>query len=78
MFTAFLILSGALAMFMIYYEAYPFWAGLHLSAKMTDALMLSIYKSGLMRNWWYVRAVILFFCTYSVIVRSGSSKEAQW
>ena len=25
MFTAFLIMSGALTMFMIYYEAYPFW-----------------------------------------------------
>ena len=78
MFTAFLIIAGALAMFMIYYEAYPFWAGLHLSGKLTDSMMLGIYRSGLMRNWWYVRAVILFFCTFSVIVRSGSSKEAQW
>ena len=78
MFSAFLYFSGALVLIMIYYEAYPFWAELHLTVGLTDSLMLAIYKAGVMRNWWDVRLIALFFCTWSVMVRSGSSKEAQW
>ena len=78
MFSAFLYFSGALVLIMIYYEAYPFWAELHLTAGLTDSLMLAIYKAGVMQNWWDVRLIALFFCTWSVMVRSGSSKEAQW
>lgn len=78
MFSAFLIFAGALTLFMTYYEAYPFWSVVGLSGKLTDTLMLGIYRSGILHNWWVVRTVCLGFCTLSVIVRSGSSKEAQW
>ena len=78
MYSAFLIFAGALTLFMIYYEAYPFWAAVGLHGKLTDTLMLGVYRSGTMHNWWAVRAVCLGFCTLSVIVRSGSSKEAGW
>lgn len=77
-FRAFLMISAALAMTMIYYEGYPFWTAVHLGGRVTDSMMLGLYKSGVLGNWWYVRGVILFFCTMSVIIRSGSSKEAGW
>ena len=78
MFSSFLIISGALLFVMLYYEAYPFWAEIGLSCKLTDSMMLSIYKAGMLRNGLYTRFVCLFFCTMSVIIRSGNSKEASW
>ena len=63
---------------MIYYEAYPLWVAAGLSGKLTDSLMLAVYEAGTLRSWWSVRTICLLFCTLSVIVRSGSSKEADW
>ena len=76
MYSAFLILSGAITLVMIYYEAYPLWAAFGLSGKLTDSLMLALHKAGTLRSWWSVRTISLLFCTLSVIVRSGSSREA--
>ena len=78
MFTAFLMISGALLLVMLYYEAYPFWATIGWSGKLTDSIMLGLYNAGMLRNGLYTRFVCLFFCTMSVIIRSGNSKEASW
>lgn len=76
MYSAFLIISGALTAILVYYEAYPFWAAVGLTGKFSDIVMLGLHKAGVLSGWWEVRAVCLFFCTLSVVVRSGSSREA--
>ena len=78
MYSMFLMLSGAILLFLLYYEAYPFWAAVGLTSAMTDSFMLSVHQSGIMASRAGVRLVCLFFCTVSVIVRSGTSKSAGW
>ena len=62
MFSMFLLLSGALMVVILYYYAYPMWAGLGLRSHFTDSLMLTLYRSGSFRNQYAVRGVCLFFC----------------
>ena len=78
MFSMFLLLSGALLVFIIYYYAYPFWVRCGLSSGLTDSLMVGVYRSGTFSSQWPVRFVCLFFCTVSVIVKSGNSKSSTW
>ena len=74
----FLLLAGGVLLFVLYYYAYPMWAVLGMRSAMTDSLMLDIYRSGLMASPWSVRFVCIFFTTFSVIIRSGSSKASTW
>ena len=74
----FLLFAGAILVFIVYYYAYPMWASLGLRSAMTDNIVESFYRSGAFRNQWSVRLVCLFFCTLSVIIRSGKSKETGW
>ena len=62
MFSAFLMLSGALCLLIVYYYAYPFWCRMGMSGAFTDTLMLEVYRSGLLGVQWPVRMVWLFFC----------------
>ena len=62
----------------LYYYAYPMWAGLGLRSHFTDSLMLTLYRSGSFRNQYAVRGVCLFFCAIAVVVRSGRSQNAPW
>lgn len=78
MYSMFLLLSGVILLFLIYYEAYPFWAAAGLTSRMTDSFVLSVYRSGVMSSRTGIRMVCLFFSTVSVIVRSGKSKESGW
>lgn len=78
MFSMFLLLAGGVLLFVLYYYAYPMWAVLGMRSAMTDSLMLDIYRSGLMASPWSVRFVCIFFTTFSVIIRSGSSKASTW
>ena len=78
MFSMFLLLAGGILVYMLYYYAYPMWSALGLRSALTDSLMLDIYRSGLMASPWAVRFVCIFFTTFSVIVRSGSSKVSTW
>ena len=78
MFSMFLLLSGALMVVILYYYAYPMWAGLGLRSHFTDSLMLTLYRSGSFRNQYAVRGVCLFFCAIAVVVRSGRSQNAPW
>lgn len=43
MYSMFLMLSGAILLFLLYYEAYPFWAAVGLTSAMTDSFMLSVH-----------------------------------
>ena len=74
----FLLLSGAVFLLILYYYAYPMWAGLGLRSAFTDSLMLALYRTGNFSNPYAVRFVCLFFCSVAVIVRSGSSKDSSW
>ena len=76
MFSMFLLLSGALMVVILYYYAYPMWAGLGLRSRFMDSLMLTLYRSGSFRNPYAVRGVCLFFCAIAVVVRSGRSQNA--
>ena len=78
MFSMFLMLSGAMLLLILYYEAYPMWSELGLRMRLTDTLMLTLYRSGNFKNPYAVRIVCLFFCCISVIVRSGRSKDSSW
>lgn len=78
MFSAFLMLSGALCLLIVYYYAYPFWCRMGMSGAFTDTLMLEVYRSGLLGVQWPVRGVCLFFCLLSFVVRSGQSKDSTW
>ena len=78
MYSMFLLFAGAILVFIVYYYAYPMWASLGLRSAMTDNIVESFYRSGAFRNQWSVRLVCLFFCTLSVIIRSGKSKETGW
>jgi hypothetical protein len=78
MFSMFLLLSGALMVVILYYYAYPMWAGLGLRSHFTDSLMLTLYHSGSFKNPFAVRGVCLFFCAIAVVVRSGRSQNAPW
>ncbi|MBO5500235.1 MAG: hypothetical protein J5990_12710, partial [Bacteroidales bacterium] len=78
MFSAFLMLSGALCLLIVYYYAYPFWCRMGMSGAFTDTLMLEVYRSGLLGVQWPVRMVCLFFCLLSFVVRSGQSKDSTW
>ncbi len=78
MYSMFLLLAGAILLMMLYYYAYPMWAALGARSNLTDALMLDVHRSGLLRSPWSVRLVCVFFTTMSVIVRSGSSKASPW
>ena len=74
----FLLLSGAVFLLILYYYAYPMWAGLGLRSAFTDSLMLALYRTGNFSNPYAVRFVCLFFCSVAVIVRSGSPKDSSW
>ena len=78
MYSMFLLLAGAILSMMVYYNAYPMWAAFGLRSRLTDSMMLEIYRSGILSSPWPVRFVCLFFTTVSVIVRSGSSKASTW
>ena len=78
MYSMFLLLAGAILLLTVYYYAYPMWAALGLRGKLTDSLMLDIWRSGTLRSPWSVRLVCIFFAGVSVIVRSGSSKASTW
>ena len=78
MFSAFLMLSGALLLLIVYYYAYPFWSRVGLSCGFVENLMLELYRSGLMRLQFAVRVVCLFFCLLSFVVRSGQSRDSEW
>ena len=78
MFSMFLMLSGGILLMILYYYAYPMWAGLGLSSSFTDSLMLTLYRGGSLANPYAVRFVCLFFCGVAVMVRSGSSKDSNW
>lgn len=78
MFSMFLLLSGGILMVILYYYAYPMWAGLGLCSGFTDSLMLTLYRGGSLANPYAVRFVCLFFCGVAVMVRSGSSKDSNW
>ena len=49
-----------------------------MSGGFTDTLMVELYRSGLMGMQWAVRAMCLFFCLLSFVVRSGQSKDSTW
>lgn len=78
MFSMFLLISGALLILIMYYYAYPFWVNIGLSGKLSDSIMYELYRSGMMSSQTTVRFVCLFFCTVSVIVRSGSPRSSSW
>lgn len=78
MYSMFLLLAGAILSMMVYYNAYPMWAAFGLRSRLTDSMMLEIYRSGILSSPWPVRFVCLFFTTVSVIVRSGSSRASTW
>ena len=78
MFSMFLLISGALLILIMYYYAYPFWVNIGLSGKLSDSIMYELYRSGMMSSETTVRFVCLFFCTVSVIVRSGSPRSSSW
>ena len=78
MYSLFLLIAGAILAIMVYYEAYPMWSAVGLRSKMTDSLMVDLYKAGTLRSPWSVRAVCLLFCTMSVVIRSGTSKASSW
>ena len=78
MYSMFLLFSGAVLAFIIYYYAYPMWAALGFKNALTDEIVANLYRSGTFNNQWHTRLVCLFFCTLSVIVRSGQSKESSW
>ena len=73
LFSMFVLLSGALLLLMLYYYAYPMWAGFGLRSRLTDSLMLTLYHNGSFENPYAVRFVCLFFCTIGVIIRTGRS-----
>ena len=77
-YSMFLIVSGAILILILYYYAYPFWAGIGLSNIMSDTIIYGLLRSGIMTSQTTVRLVCLFFCTISVIVRSGNSKTSSW
>lgn len=77
-YSMFLIVSGAILILILYYYAYPFWAGIGLGNIMSDTIIYGLLRSGIMTSQTTVRLVCLFFCTISVIVRSGNSKTSSW
>lgn len=76
MFSMFLLISGALLILIIYYYAYPLWIHIGLGGRLSDSLMYELYASGVMRSQGVVRSVCIFFCTVSVIVRSGNPRNS--
>ena len=78
LFSMFVLLSGALLLLMLYYYAYPMWAGFGLRSRLTDSLMLTLYHNGSFENPYAVRFVCLFFCTIGVIIRTGRSENFPW
>ena len=76
MFSMFLLISGALLILIIYYYAYPLWIHIGLGGRLSDSLMYELYASGVMRSQGAVRSVCIFFCTVSVIVRSGNPRNS--
>lgn len=77
-YSMFLIVSGAILILILYYYAYPFWAGIGLGNIMSDTIIYGLLRSGIMTSQTTVRLVCLFFCTISVIVRSGNSRSSSW
>ena len=78
MFSMFLMLSGVILIVIMYYYAYPFWVRLGMSSPITDNLMVQVYRSGTLNSQVGVRAVCLFFCLMSFVIRSGNSKDSSW
>ncbi len=78
LFSMFVLMSGALLLLMLYYYAYPMWAGFGLRSRLTDSLMLTLYHNGSFENPYAVRFVCLFFCTIGVIIRTGRSENFPW
>lgn len=78
LYSMFLIVSGAILILILYYYAYPFWAGIGLGNIMSDTIIYGLLRSGIMTSQTTVRLVCLFFCTISVIVRSGNSRSSSW
>ena len=74
----FLMISGAILILIIYYYSYPLWVGIGLGGRLSDAVIYELYSSGIMTSQLSVRLVCLFFCTVSVIVRSGSPRNSTW
>ena len=74
----FLLISGAILVLIMYYYAYPFWVGIGLGGRLSDSVIYELYRSGIMSSQITVRSVCLFFCTVSVIVRSGSPRSSSW
>ena len=77
-YSMFLILSGAMLALIMYYYAYPLWAGIGLRNIISDTIIYNLLCSGIMDSQITVRSVCLFFCTISVIVRSGNSRSSSW
>lgn len=78
LFSMFLLISGAILVLIMYYYAYPFWVGIGLGGRLSDSVIYELYRSGIMSSQITVRSVCLFFCTVSVIVRSGSPRSSSW
>ena len=78
MYSMFLLVSAGILALIVYYYAYPFWAALGLHSRLTDSLMLDIYRSGAFGSQVSAKFVCLFFTTLSVVVRSGISKKSAW
>ena len=77
-YSMFLILPGAMLALIMYYYAYPLWAGIGLRNIISDTIIYNLLCSGIMDSQITVRSVCLFFCTISVIVRSGNSRSSSW
>ena len=77
-FSMFFLFAGVILAFILYYYAYPMWVALGVRCALTDSLIKGFYQSGAFRSQWSVRGVCLFFCTLSVIVRSGSGQKTGW
>lgn len=74
----FVLLSASILLVIIYYYAYPFWAGLGITSPIMEEIMYKIWRSKVLESDYTTRIICIFYLTFGTIIKTGTSKSSTW
>ena len=75
---SFVFLSAAIQLIILYYYAYPFWAGFGYTTPTIEHIIYRTWCSKILSSDYTTRLICLFYLTFGTIIKTGTSKSSTW